>query len=317
MLYPISKPIPDSVDDMVGYIDNRGDVIIPPSYSACSHFFEGVAAVRNSDGKTGFIDSLGATVIPHRFNVLGRFHEGLCSIDGGYIDHHCNWVIEPQFLVASEFSEGLAFASIDAEMFGFINLTGAFVVSAEFERCRTFHEGLAAVLVDDRWGYIDRKGTFKIPAVFEGKYARGFSEGLAGVRIDGRGGFIDHEGRFVIKPVYEDVRPFVEGLACVAKNGKWGFIDTRGRQVVECTFDKLGRLHRGMAPAERDGKAGFISKIGQWSIEPTFNRCYEFFGDLAVIRQENTYSYISRDGTIIWTSDPHAQVQRPPAPVFV
>lgn len=37
-------------------------------------------------------------------------------------------MIEPRFLVASEFSEGLAFASTDGENFGFIDLTGKFVI---------------------------------------------------------------------------------------------------------------------------------------------------------------------------------------------
>jgi hypothetical protein len=47
MLYSISEPIPNSVEDRNGYIDDRGNVVIRPSYLACSHFFEGKAAVLN------------------------------------------------------------------------------------------------------------------------------------------------------------------------------------------------------------------------------------------------------------------------------
>jgi hypothetical protein len=241
----------------------------------------------------------------------------MCAINGGYISHDGDWLIEPQFLVASEFSEGFAFASTDGENFGFIDLTGRFVIPPEFRTCRSFQEGLAAVCIGERWGYINPAGVLKIPAVFEGKRATGFSHGMAGVRMDDRWGFIDREGRFIVRPDYEDLRPFVEGRACVQRNGKWGFIDTDGGQALECSFDELGRLDRGMAPAKADGKAGFISDEGRWLIEPTFDRCYSFFGDLAVVRQGKTYSYIRRDGAIVWTSDSDARVQYPPAPLLV
>ena len=263
MIYPISVPMLDSVEDTFEYINGRGEVIIPPSYLGCAHVFEGVAAVVDEEGRSGFIDSWGRLEIPFRFRGLARFHNGVCAINGGYISHNGDWLIEPRFLVASEFSEGLAFASTDGESFGFIDMTGRFVIPPEFRPCGGFREGLAAVCIGERLGYIDRAGVSRIPSVFEGKRATGFSYGLAGVQMDGHWGFINRVGSFVVRPEYDDLRPFVEGRACVQRNGKWGFIDTDARQVVECRFDELGRLGGGMAPAKIDGKAGFISNEGR------------------------------------------------------
>ena len=317
MLYPISVPLPNSTDDLFGYINSHGRVIILPSYAGCSHFFEGVASVVDKEGKSGFIDTSGRVKIPFHFKGMARFHNGVCAISGGYICHDGKWLIEPQFLIASEFSEGLAFVSTDGEKFGFINLAGNVVIEPQFRSCGNFREGLAAACVDEHWGYLDSAGALKIPAVFEGKRATGFSNGMAGVRMDGRWGFIDREGWFIVRPEYEDLRPFVDGRACVQRNGKWGLIDTDGRQAVECKFDELSRPNRGMAAAKADGKAGFISEEGCWLIEPKFDKCYSFFGDLAVVRQGKTYSYIRRDGAIVWTSELGAQVQYPPAPLLV
>jgi hypothetical protein len=84
MLYPISEPIPDSVENLFGYIDARGTVVIPPSYLASAHFSEGKAAVMDETEKVGFIDTKGRLVIPHQFEAVGRFHNGLCAIDAGY-----------------------------------------------------------------------------------------------------------------------------------------------------------------------------------------------------------------------------------------
>jgi len=317
MLYPISVPVPNSEDNLFGYINSRGIVVIPPSYAGCSHFSEGKAAVINRDGRSEFIDFSGAPAIPFIFGGLASFHEGLCQISGGYINHNGDWLIEPQFPIASPFSGGLAFASTNGEFFGFIDSKGKFVVRSAYSRCRSFSEGLAAVCVDEHWGYIDRAGELRIPSVFEKKRATGFSFGLAGVQKDGRCGFIDPKGSFVIEPKYEDVRPFVEGRACVQLNGRWGFVDTEGDEIVPCKFEEFSRFNGGMAPARIDGKAGFISEEGDWLIEPSFDRCYGFYCDLAVVRQGRTYSYVRRNGQIVWTSQPGARVQYPPPPVLI
>jgi hypothetical protein len=94
-------------------------------------------------------------------------------------------------------------------------------------------------------------------------------------------------------------------------------IDTAGQQVLDCEFDELEPLHTGMAAAKVGGKAGFVSAEGKWLIEPEFDRCLSFFFDLAVVKHGKTYSYIQRDGQIVWTSQPRAQLQYPPQPLFV
>lgn len=321
MLYPISEPIPNSVEDRCGYIDDRGNVVIPPSYLACSHFFEGKAAVVNDLKKVGCVNTRGKLVIPPQFETVGRFHAGLCPADGGYMGHLGHWLIQPAFLINSSFLEGRAVASTDGENLGFIDFTGSFAVPPRFSRCSGFSEGLAAVCMDDRWGFIDRAGKLEIPTVFEGPTPKRFHDGIAGARIDGCWGFIDRSGSFVIKPEYEKIRSFSEECACVQRNGKWGLIDTDGRQVLDCQFDELEPLNAGMAPAKMDGKAGFLSAKGEWLIEPKFDRCLSFFRDLAVVRDGSTtgstYSYIQRSGHIVWTSQRGAQLPYPPQPLFV
>jgi hypothetical protein len=317
MLYPVSAPIHGETSDLFGFINEAGDIVIPFSYAGCSHFFEGKAVVIDGTRKSGFIDAQGKLSISPRFEGTGRYYGGLCAIDGGYIDHSGNWLIEPQFLVSSEFSEGCAFASRDGENFGFIDYRGQFIGEARFRPCRSFSEGLAAVCIDDHWGYIDRDQVLQIPSVFEGSYATPFRGGLAGIQMDGQWGFINRVGSFTIGPMFEEVKGFSEGRACVKKQGKWGLIDTEGTQVVECRFDELRSLNAGMAAAKLEGRAGFISSDGLWLIEPRFEKCYGFWGELGIVRQKKTYSYIRRNGQIVWTSEPGAQVPYPPAPIFI
>jgi hypothetical protein len=82
--------------------------------------------------------------------------------------------------------------------------------------------------------------------------------------------------------------------------------------VVDFQFDELGELDGGLAVAKIDGKAGYVSSIGSWVIQPEFDRCYRFWGRLAVVRRGDVYSYLRRNGDVVWTSEAGAYVQSPP-----
>jgi hypothetical protein len=104
MLYPISVPIAQNVQNLFGRINGQGQVVVDPVFAGAVAFLEGKTSVLDQHGKTKFIDHSGLLVIPHRFQGLGRFVQSLCSINGGYIDHQGAWFISLRFLVCSDFS---------------------------------------------------------------------------------------------------------------------------------------------------------------------------------------------------------------------
>jgi hypothetical protein len=53
-----------------GYVNTKCQVVIPPTYSHASSFFNGVAAVEGENGKWGFIDSAGELVMPCQFDQV-------------------------------------------------------------------------------------------------------------------------------------------------------------------------------------------------------------------------------------------------------
>ena len=63
-----------------------------------------------------------------------------------------------------------------------------------------------------------------------------FSEGLAAVVADGKYGFIDTTGKTVIEPRYEFAEGFGSGLAPVKVGDTWGYIDKTGALVIQPTF---------------------------------------------------------------------------------
>ena len=55
-------------------------------------------------------------------------------------------------------------------------------------------------------------------------YAKEFNDGLGAVKVGDKWGYIDKTGKEVIPFIYEDADYFSENLAAVKKDGKWGFI---------------------------------------------------------------------------------------------
>lgn len=131
------------------------------------------------------------------------------------------------------------------------NIQGAkFVIPPIYDFGRDFSEGLAAVRLNNRWGFIDKTGKIVIPIEFnegDAQFNTRFSDGLCAVRVGKDWGFIDHTGKIVIKPKFEaDIyHPpiFSEGLAAVhvaGHNWLYGYIDTTGKMVIPEQFREAG-----------------------------------------------------------------------------
>lgn len=81
-----------------GYVDKKGQWVIPPRHRGALPFSEGLAAV-HIQGKWGFIDRKGEVVISPVFEGAGGFSQGFAAVrmDGkwGYIDRSGSWLWRP------------------------------------------------------------------------------------------------------------------------------------------------------------------------------------------------------------------------------
>lgn len=91
-------------------------------------------------------------------------------------------------------------------------------------------------------GYADPEtGRLRIAETFEA--AKPFREDLAAVRVDGRWGYVDRRGRLVIKPAFAEAGLFEGGYASVRFGEAYGVIDQRGRMVIRPQFAQIQHYH--------------------------------------------------------------------------
>ena len=255
----------------MGYIDRTGSMVItlPSEHREFpSPFSEGLVPIAG-EGKAGYMDATGKVVIPAQFDAAFPFSEGLAQVligkRYGYIDKAGRVRIEPQFFMgsivdhlgrphpsvpSSPFREGLAGVKLDdKDAWGYIDQTGKliFKTGTRSDRAYVFSDGLAIVVNDYDFGFMDRTGKVVIETRFN--YAEDFSEGLAPVRVrvnnkwdyDDLWGYIDKSGEMLIPPRFTGADRFEGGLAKVQIRTKkrmegsdlysLGYIDRTGKVV--------------------------------------------------------------------------------------
>jgi WG containing repeat len=298
--------IKGNMDYTVGYIDATGEVIIAPRFVEAYDFSEGLAYVE-AEGERAFINRHGKVVFrlggktqPSLEGFASGFHEGLAVVyeqseagifEAGFIDRSGKLVFKG-YTSAASFSEGLAAVAVERgrdARYGFVNKRGEMIIKPRFSPVLSHHdqiqslsrfsEGLASVRVGNVYGYIDKKGDFRIAPQF--LFADDFSEGLACARLKDKTGYIDESGRWVIGPwnlPYMGGR-FKEGLAPVpfSEGGGigWRYIDRTGKVIIR-TGDHAYEFVDGVAAVysirpsslPQESGWGYINKAGKYLWRP-------------------------------------------------
>lgn len=115
--------------------------------------------------------------------------------------------------------------------------------SNKYESYGNFTEGLARVMVHEKWGFINLFGIEVIATQFH--YADEFSNGRAIVRNENDlHGAIDEQGNLVIDYQFPVLTNFEKGYAKFGDLKTWGLIDKAGSIVVPQLYISIGRVYR-------------------------------------------------------------------------
>lgn len=112
-----------------------------------------------------------------------------------------------------------------------------------YESYGNFTEGLARVMRNGKWGFINRQGEEVIEPRFH--FADEFAEGRSIVRnAQDLHGAIDTQGKLVIDYQFPALTGFVKGYAKFGDLKTWGLIDAAGNIVVPQIYVSIGQVYR-------------------------------------------------------------------------
>lgn len=184
----------ENLSGKYGFLDLDGNVVIPFIYDDAGDFSEGLAPVYKQDGymytvlgrvskhKCGYIDTKGYVIIPFKFQ-------------------------ESYYAGMNEFHEGLAVQGVSnnnkfGNRFGYIDKKGNWVVEPKYDRAEDFSNGVASVAINDKYGYINQKGETIIPCIYD-KYGGCFvNDSIIEIEKEGVKFYFTTEGKPTENPYY-------------------------------------------------------------------------------------------------------------------
>ncbi|WP_314589315.1 WG repeat-containing protein [Paenibacillus terrigena] len=194
-----------------GYLDEKGNEVIPAQFEEAGDFDDGKAVVKIKDKEYALINPIGRKLATYKYAFVGPLGDGL-----------------------------LAFQQDKAGKYGYIDERGKIVIQPTFTMAFPFHDGRAIVNTAEgyksNYGVINKKGEFVIQPVYNDIRDLGDERFALGNAVDPEQPFIgsiyaiaDWNGKRLSDFIYSNVENFDDGLASATNAKQTYFIDRSGK----------------------------------------------------------------------------------------
>ncbi len=242
------------------------------------------AAASNSSSKTK-----SAAVPETKVDLSPKYDKSLGLY--GYVNKSGKWVIEPRFLNAKEFCEGLAAVVEDSEMskWGYIKADGTFAIKPKFKKAYNFKNNFAVVSEELFAATINKKGEYikKTNYYLDGADMNDYCRAnLANIDTamnseNAKYGLIMNDGT-IVKPEFDGRAYMVESFLCVFKNGASKSSDDRANFIVLKNGKVVGF----------EGTITYVTEgIG----------LIEYTGKTGALKGQRLYQFITSEGKLLKT----------------
>lgn len=248
-----------------GFINKDGALKIMPNFDSVGYFSDGLANVRY-DARWCYINKKGKIVFDMGYIVRCEpFSDGLAGFTVeylgkemyGFIDLNGDVVIEPKFVYAEKFENGLATVAIEKGIYFYIDKKGNDVFGKRYDFASDFNNGFALVKENSDMFLIDTKGNQFFPPddyILISRTAYVLSDGS--IRVENKhtknksywyvldGVVKDRDIDTNVFPVdlteYEVVSKIQDDYMVVEnKRGYLGVVDVSGKFVIPCEYEIL------------------------------------------------------------------------------
>lgn len=215
--------------------------------------------------------------------------------------------IFPCLVTDSTLCKNSLYASYTCGKRVYVDINGNLALRNVYMDARPFAENMAAVEVDDKWGFIDTLGNMVIQAKYE--YAGDFSGGRALVNEGGKAYYIDHKGEPASLNLSRRVdgkdnwSVFADSDNEYADGTKYAFTGENNNMITRYIYGGYQRtsyLISDFICAKRGGKWGYINvKTLNEDIPFVYDYACDFSEGLACVFKGNKSGYINEKGQVV------------------
>ena len=233
------------------------------------------------------------------------------------------WLIEPKFYKASNFSSGVAWVQEKENgPWKLIDTTEKVIVDNFRANSISGYDketGLAQFRNSENLtGFVNLSGEVVISPEY--RFVGSFRHGMVGLakKIDDKelSGVINHSGNIVMPMVYEGIHPISPNLFTVKKEGKWGAVNKKGEVVIGflseeplepisqnalaaivATKDMVFDAKRVYTPGYQ--RVGLISDTGQWILPASYDQIYPEGEGLIGLEKDRKAGFMDPQGNLV------------------
>lgn len=300
-----------------GYINEKGDFIIKPSFISAEDFQSNGLAFAGDGSDIGIIDRNGNYITQERFSYISPFSEGIAigDTESGFkaIDEKGQIVFEANSFIA-DFKDGMAYFSQKSTderyLYGYIDKLGKIVIQPKYEEAGSFVNGKALVkLGENNYEIIDKSG--KTLSSFNHYYTGYMGEGLIAFRgkSDDKAGYMDEDGRVMIPPSFDYVEAFQDGFAVVGLYEdfytRYGLINSKGNYVIKPEYSEIRNIGEGMFAVgipinnewvDMGSKYAIANSSGEILTDFVYYGVRDFKDGLASVNNNSSTFFINNEG---------------------
>jgi len=296
-------------DELIGYMNIRGKIVIEPQFTYATEFSEGLAAVKKENSMYGYINTKGEVALPYEYYYADMFSEGVAvvrerrytkqelelpslanssDISGPYIyiDKTGKAISDKVCITARRFNEGYGYVQRASDAIPtFIDRTGNFAnqpdILKAYDEASSFLGGYATIYVmfgENRGhGIIDKDMNVRFISNDYVALNLGKDGYITALKRVGGIGIINADNEVILDFQGKQLRTYSEGLIAFSGRKESGYIDINGNVVIQLNgFDWLNEFSNGIAVVGKQGvsgkiDSGVINKEGEFIIEPIYN----------------------------------------------
>lgn len=236
------------------------------------------------DGKYALADKSGNPVSDYKYDMISLASNGLYYVrsnkTNGFINESLDDVFMTEEIIGTNISEDFVIYTQNGKS-GFINIKTGEKIEAVYEAVYDFSEGMAAVQLDGKIGFVNTNGHLVIANNYHTNALYHFNSGLCNAIVTGEDGsvdsfYIDASGNKIVDGDFEYGMQFYSDVTFV-KNSKnrWYIINKNGDRINEHEYGPYEKgmptkFNEGFSTVLYNGKYGVINNKGEFVLAPLY-----------------------------------------------